>query len=308
MSLYASTAGPSGISPHQRRYSIEGRIFEAQKPSPGLHVVATPIGHLGDITLRALAVLAGVDEILCEDTRVTSKLIHRYEIASKLIPYHDHNAAKLRPVILEKLRAGGALALVSDAGTPLVSDPGYKLVREAIAEGLRVEAIPGASAAMAGLILSGLPTDRFFFAGFLPEKSGERRRLLDELKAIPATLVFFESGHRILTSLADIAERMGERRVAVLREMTKLHEEAIRGTPEEVAASLADRETIKGEITLVIAPPHAQVPQPLEIDAALTAAAKELPKAKAAALVAQQFGVPRQELYARLLALERDDE
>lgn len=308
MSSTAPFAGPTGISPHHRRYSIEGRVFEAQKPGCGLHVVATPIGHLGDVTLRALAILAGVDEIFCEDTRVTSKLIQRYEIASKLTPYHDHNAAKLRPLILQKLAAGGTLALVSDAGTPLVSDPGYKLVREAIAGGIRVEAIPGASAAMTGLVLSGLPTDRFLFAGFLPEKSGERARLLEELKTIPATLVFFESGRRILAALADIAGRLGPRRLAVLREMTKLHEEAVRGSPEEVAAILSGRETIKGEITLVIAPPLAQVPEPGEIDAALIAAAKELPKAQAAARVAQQFGVPRKELYTRLLALERDDD
>ncbi|CAN5250525.1 16S rRNA (cytidine(1402)-2'-O)-methyltransferase [soil metagenome] len=308
MSSIVPFTGPTGISPHHRRYSIEGRVFEAQKPQPGLHVVATPIGHLGDVTLRALAILAGVDEILCEDTRVTSKLIQRYEIASKLTPYHDHNAAKLRPVILQKLAAGAALALVSDAGTPLVSDPGYKLVREAIASGFRVEAIPGASAAMTGLVLSGLPTDRFLFAGFLPEKSGERRRLLDEFKSLQATLVFFESGHRILASLADIAEHLGQRRLAVLREMTKLHEEGIRGTPHEVASVLSARETIKGEITLVIAPPLAEIPQPADIDAALIAAAKDLPKAKAAALVAQQFGVPRKDLYTRLLALERDDD
>lgn len=296
-----------GLAPHPRRYSIEGRAFEAQKPPPGLYVAATPIGHLGDITLRALAVLAGVDEILCEDTRVTAKLTQRYGIASKLTPYHDHNAAKLRPRILERLKAGAALALVSDAGTPLVSDPGYKLVREAIAAGIHVEAIPGASAALTGLLLSGLPSDRFLFAGFLPEKSGERRRVLEELKSIPATLVFFESGHRIVQTLADIAEQLGLRRVAVLREMTKLHEESLRGSAQEIAAVLAKRETIKGEITFVVSPPPRTEPDPGEIDAALIAAARDLPKAKAAARVAHALGLPRKHLYARLLALESDE-
>src|SRR5688572_11763159 len=180
-----------------RRYSIKGVAFEAESLAAGLHVTSTPIGHLADISLRAVNALAAADEILCEDTRVTGKLLQRYGISNRLIPYHDHNAAKLRPRILAELQAGRSLVLVSDAGTPLVSDPGFKLARAVIEAGLPLHVIPGASASLAALTLSGLPSDRFLFSGFLPEKQGERRRLLSELKNVPATLIFFESPRRI---------------------------------------------------------------------------------------------------------------
>lgn len=289
----------------RRRYSIKGTAFEAESLGPGLYVTATPIGHLGDISLRAVNALAAADAVLCEDTRVTGKLLQRYGISTRLVPYHDHNAAKLRPRILAELKAGKALVLVSDAGTPLVSDPGFKLARAVIAEGLPLTVIPGASAPLAALTLSGLPSDRFLFGGFLPEKTGERRRTLQSLKTVPATLIFFESPRRIIVALADIAQVLGDRVVAVTRELTKLHEEVLRGPAADVAQALAGRETIKGEITLVVAPPGDAAPPAADaIDEALREAAALMPKAKAASLVAERFGLVRKDLYARLLALD----
>jgi 16S rRNA (cytidine1402-2'-O)-methyltransferase len=295
----------SATSSPGRRYTIKGIVFEAESLAPGLHVTSTPIGHLADISLRAVNALAAADEILCEDTRVTGKLLQRYGISTRLVPYHDHNAAKLRPRILSELQAGRALVLVSDAGTPLVSDPGFKLARAVIEAGLPLHVIPGASAALAALTLSGLPSDRFMFCGFLPEKQGERRRLLTELKAVPATLIFFESPRRIEAALADIADVLGPRPVAVARELTKLYEEALRGEPLEVARVLAGRETVKGEITLVVAPPgDAPPPEPETIDQALREAAAIMPAGKAAAEVAHRFGLAKKELYDRLLVLK----
>lgn len=292
-------------SPANRRYSIKGVAFEAESLAPGLHVTSTPIGHLADISLRAVNALAAADEILCEDTRVTGKLLQRYGINTRLVPYHDHNAAKLRPRILAELQAGKALVLVSDAGTPLVSDPGFKLARAVIEAGLPLHVIPGASAPLAALALSGLPSDRFMFAGFLPEKQGERRRVLDELKAVPATLIFFESPRRIVAALADITERLGPRPVAVTRELTKLYEEALRGEALEVARLLSERDSIKGEITLVVAPPG-DAPPPAQdtLDAALLEAAATMPAGKAAAEIAHRFGLAKKELYERLLILK----
>jgi 16S rRNA (cytidine1402-2'-O)-methyltransferase len=292
-------------SPVSRRYTIKGVVFEAESLAPGLHVTSTPIGHLADISLRAINALAAADAILCEDTRVTGKLLQRYGISTRLVPYHDHNAAKLRPRILADLEAGKALVLVSDAGTPLVSDPGFKLARAVIEAGLPLHVIPGASAPLAALVLSGLPSDRFMFCGFLPEKQGERRRLLAELKAVPATLLFFESARRIEAALADIAETLGPRSVAVTRELTKLYEEALRGPADDVARRLSERETIKGEITLLVAPPLKDAPPaPETIDEALREAAAAMPAGKAAAEVAQRFGLAKKELYDRLLVLK----
>ena len=186
--------------------------MDAGSLAPGLHIVATPIGNLGDITLRALSTLAAADLIACEDTRVTRKLIDRYAISSPLIPYHDHNAATARPKLLARLAEGAAVALVSDAGTPLISDPGYKLVRAAQEAGHRVTALPGASAALAALTVAGLPTDQFLFAGFLPPKQAARRARIAELARIPATLVLFETGPRVTATLADLAAELGESR------------------------------------------------------------------------------------------------
>src|SRR5205809_1232673 len=208
-----------------RRYLFHGQSVVAPALPPGLHLVATPIGNLRDITLRALEVLSAADLIACEDTRVTRKLLDHYGIATALTPYHDHNAAEARPKLLARLADGAAIALVSDAGTPLVSDPGYKLVRAARDAGIPMTALPGPSAALAALTVSGLPTDRFFFEGFLPSKEGQRRMRIGELKRIPATLVLFETGARLAAALADLAAGLGGREAAICRELTKLYEE-----------------------------------------------------------------------------------
>jgi 16S rRNA (cytidine1402-2'-O)-methyltransferase len=222
---------------------------------PGLYLVATPIGNLGDISLRALAVLARADLIAAEDTRHSKKLLSHFGISGELTPYHEHNAAKGRPRLLARLRAGASVALISDAGTPLISDPGYKLVREALDEDFTVTSIPGPSAAIAALTSSGLPTDTFLFAGFLPPKSGPRRARLEELKSVPATLVFFETAPRLAKSLAEMAEVLGAREAAIAKELTKLHETMMRGTPDRLAGELSHSDQLKGEFVLVVAPP-----------------------------------------------------
>ncbi len=211
------------------------RAKDIIKPEPGLYVTATPIGNLSDMTYRAVEILKNCDLVLCEDTRQTAKLMQAYGIDTPRAPYHEHNAAKVRPGIIRKLQEGAAIALVSDAGTPLISDPGYKLVREAIAAGHRVTTLPGPSAPLAALVLSGLPSDRFLFAGFLPPKSAGRRAALAELAAVPATLVMFESAGRLADSLADMAAVLGPRPAAVARELTKLYEEVRRGRLDELA-------------------------------------------------------------------------
>lgn len=291
------------VSHNERRYAIGSAGFAADALSPGLYVTATPIGNLSDITIRALQTLAAADAILCEDTRMTSRLADRYAIQSPLIAYHEHNAAKVRPSILRRLTDGAALALVSDAGMPLVSDPGYRLVSEAVAQGITVTVVPGASAVLAGLALSALPTDKFCFLGFLPARAGERRRLLEDFGRLPATLVFFESPGRVLASLAAIAELYPSRQVAVARELTKLHEEVLRGTAGEVAAGLGARPAIKGEITLLMAPCHERAaPGEASIDAAIADALQAHSASAAAAEVARRLGIPRREVYARILA------
>jgi 16S rRNA (cytidine1402-2'-O)-methyltransferase len=284
-------------------YTIGTAEFTADRLAPGLHIVATPIGNLGDITIRALSTLAACETLLCEDTRTTSKLLTRYGIRAKTMPYHEHNAAKMRPLIIAKLRGGEAIALVSDAGMPLVSDPGYRLVQDCIAEGIAVTAVPGASSVLTALALSGLPTDRFTFIGFLPAKGGDRKRLLREFSDAPSTLITFESPHRILDALADIGETLGHRTIAVTRELTKLHEEVLRGNAGEVAETLSARETIKGEITIVIDPPTDEIPASDEdVDSAIDDALASLPASKAAAQVAKALKLPKQDIYARILA------
>src|SRR5580698_2202605 len=248
---------PTGHRDRERRYTLGGFAFDAGKAAPGLHIVATPIGNLGDITLRALATLAGADLIACEDTRVTHKLLDRYAIVTPLTPYHDHNATAARPRLLQRLAEGAAIALVSDAGTPLVSDPGYKLVRAVQEAGYSVTSLPGPSAPLAALAVAGLPTDQFFFAGFLPPKQTARRARIAELARIPATLVFFETGPRVVATLADLAAGLGSREAALCRELTKLHEEVRRGDLETLARTYAAGGELRGEIVLVIAPPAA---------------------------------------------------
>src|SRR6202047_3127738 len=240
--------GPSG-----RTFSVGGHILPARRPVPGLYLVATPIGNLGDITLRALETLAGVDVIACEDTRITRRLTERYAIAGLLKPYHEHNAALARPKILERLAQGASIALVSDAGTPLISDPGFKLVREVCAAGHQVIALPGPSSVLAALAVAALPTDRFYFEGFLPSKATARRTRLSELSRIDATLVMFESGGRVQATLSDLADIMGTRDAAICREMTKLHED-IRRAPIAELAQAADGIETRGEFVLVIGP------------------------------------------------------
>jgi 16S rRNA (cytidine1402-2'-O)-methyltransferase len=302
---HASPAGQEALS--QRRYVLAGHSVDVGRIAPGLHVVATPIGNLGDITLRALATLAGADLIACEDTRVTRKLVDRYAIVTPLTPYHDHNAPTARPKLLRRLAEGAAIALVSDAGTPLVSDPGFKLVCAAQEAGYAVTALPGASALLAALAVAGLPTDQFFFAGFLPSKQGARRARIAELARIPATLVLFEAGPRIAAALADLAAGLGNRRAALCRELTKIHEEVRRGDLSALAQSCAIGE-VRGEIVLVIAPPIApEQPKTDDIDLLLRQALARVSLKDAVGEVAQATGMPRRELYQRALALAKED-
>lgn len=263
--------------------------------------MATPIGNARDVSLRALDVLAGADLIAAEDTRVTAKLLAIFSISRPLVAYNDHNAPHERPKLMKKLRDGARVALVSDAGTPLVSDPGYKLVREALAEGIAVHAVPGASAPLAALALAGLPTDRFLFAGFLPPKSAERHTVLADLKSLRATLVFFEAPQRLAASLADLAEVFGPRPAAVTRELTKLHEEVRRGDLAVLARHYASAEPPKGEITLVVGGAADEAPDFARIDAALDKALAYMPVRAAVDLVSEMLEAPRREVYARAL-------
>lgn len=274
--------------------------------SAGLYVVATPIGHARDIGLRALDVLKHCDAIVAEDTRVTAKLLAIHGISKPLSAYNDHNAARERPKLLKRLQDGARLVLVSDAGTPLVSDPGFKLVRAALAEGLPVHAIPGASALLAALTLAGLPTDRFVFAGFLPPKPGERRSALADLKGLKASLVFYEAPQRLAASLADMADTLGPRPAAVARELTKLHEEVRRGDLKALAAHYAEAGPPKGEITVVVGPAEAAQPDMDRADRLLEQALAFMPVKAAVDLVAEALGLPRRAVYARALALKPD--
>jgi 16S rRNA (cytidine1402-2'-O)-methyltransferase len=279
---------------------------DAAELAPGLYVTATPIGNARDITLRALDVLAGCDAIAAEDTRVTAKLLAIHNIARPLTAYNDHNGARERPKLLARLKHGAKIALVSDAGTPLVSDPGYKLVREALAEGIPVHAVPGASATLTALALAGLPTDRFLFAGFLPAKAGERGSVLEELKGVRATLIFFESAQRLGESLAQMADVLGDRAVAVTRELTKLHEEVRRGTLAILAAQYAGESPPKGEVTVLVGPPSGAAADFGRIDALLAQALPFMPVKAAAELIALALDVPRKMVYERALEQNRD--
>jgi 16S rRNA (cytidine1402-2'-O)-methyltransferase len=301
--------GATSIGPGSERSEPNQQASGSKRPPPGLYVVATPIGNAADVTLRALALLREADVIACEDTRVTAKLLALHGISTSLLAYHDHNAERMRPLLLERLRQGEAVALVSDAGTPLVSDPGFKLVRDAIAQGLPVRTLPGASAPLAALVLSGLPTDRFFFGGFLPAKAAARRRALDEVAAVPATLIFFEAAPRLADALADMAEILGDRPAAVARELTKLHEEVRHGMLKEIARHYAASGAPKGEIVIVVAPPEKGVAAPAQetLDAQLLAALDAMSLRDASAAVAAATGLPRRDVYARALALRGED-
>jgi 16S rRNA (cytidine1402-2'-O)-methyltransferase len=302
----ADRTTPDEPSRGPRVYRIDGRELAARPLSPGLYLVATPIGNLGDVTLRALETLAAADLVACEDTRVTARLLERYGIRTALTPYHDHNAAAARPKILARIRDGGAVALVSDAGTPLVSDPGYRLVRAAQEEGFAVTAVPGPSAVLAALAVAGLPTDRFFFEGFLPPKDAARRARIAELARIPATLVLFETGPRIADALAALADGLGDRMAAVCRELTKLHEEVRRDTLTALARAYAAGGETRGEFVLVIAPPEAPAASAEEIDELLRQALRTQTVKDAVGAVAAATGEPRAQVYRRALALSKE--
>jgi 16S rRNA (cytidine1402-2'-O)-methyltransferase len=308
MSARSPLVSPLQASPAEpaRQYVLNGTALIVPQLAAGLYLVATPIGNLGDITLRALEVLAAADLIACEDTRRTGKLLSRYGIARPMSPYHDHNAEAARPKLLAQLAGGASIALVSDAGSPLVSDPGYKLVREAARAGLSVTALPGASAVLAALTVSALPTDRFFFEGFLPAKSGQRRSHIAALKLIPATLVVFETGPRMAAALADLHAGLGEREAAICRELTKMHEEVRRGTLKGLADVYRGEAEMRGEFVIVIAPPDLQADRsPVDLDELLRDALGRLSLKEAVAEVAIVTGAGRRAVYQRALALER---
>jgi 16S rRNA (cytidine1402-2'-O)-methyltransferase len=297
------TDDPAGNATAKRAAAVLDGLLARALP-PGLYLVATPIGNLGDITLRALATLAQADVIYCEDTRHSRTLLAHYSIAHPLRPYHEHNAERERPRILAELAAGKSVALISDAGTPLVSDPGYKLVRACLHEGHRVTSLPGASALLAAIGGAGLATDTFLFAGFLPAKQGARRERLAELSAVPATLVLFEAPTRLAESLADIAAVLGAREAAVARELTKLHEEVRRGTPAELA-TWAEEEQPKGEMVVLVGPPLAQAVTDEAIAAKLAPLLGDMSLSEAAKAVADALGVPKGRAYDVGLALKK---
>lgn len=276
-----------------------------QKLSSGLVVVATPIGNAADISLRALDVLSRADLVACEDTRVTAKLLARHGIRASTQPYHEHNADKVRPQLMERMKQGETIALVSDAGTPLVSDPGYKLVRACHDEGVPVTAVPGPSSVMTALVLSGLPSDRFLFVGFVAQKSAARRAQLAEVADVRATLIVMESAKRLAGSLADMAAQLGPRPAAVTRELTKLFEEVRRGPLDELAAHYAEAGPPKGEVVVVIGPPDkdAAIADDATVDAHLKEALATLSVRDAAHSVAEATGRPRRDVYKRALAL-----
>ena len=281
------------------------RTEATQALDPGLYIVATPIGNLRDITLRAIETLRAADEILAEDTRVARRLMDAHDIRSKVTPYHDHNGAKRRPEILQKLSEGAVIAQISDAGTPMVSDPGWKLARDAMDAGHRVIPLPGASALLAGLVASGLASDRFMFCGFLPPKSGARQKALKDLATVPGTLVFYESGPRLTDCLRDAATVLGEQReAAVCRELTKLFEETRRGSLQSLADHYSEAGYPKGEIVVLVGPPIKAQADEETVDTALRHALETQSVKQAAAEIADLFDLPKRQVYQRALALK----
>jgi 16S rRNA (cytidine1402-2'-O)-methyltransferase len=292
-----------------RIFTIGQTEIAARPLPPALYLVATPIGNLGDITLRALETLAAADVLACEDTRVTRVLLDRYGIRQKPLAYHEHNAAEAGPRLIAALEAGQSVALVSDAGTPLVSDPGYRLVGEAVQRGLRVVPVPGASSVLTALSAAGLPTDAFMFAGFLPVKDGQRRTRLEELRGAPATLVFFESPRRLDDTLRAMADVFGPDRPAVVcRELTKTYEEFRRGPLAELAAHYAEAGAPKGEVVVCVAQAQDAPATAQDVDRMLLSLAAEMPASKAAAEAARMTGGHKPDLYRRLLELRAADD
>ena len=306
---YRSDSAPQGTNPHG--FQPSGPAGESKPPEaevgPGVIVVATPIGNAGDLGYRGASILAGVDVIACEDTRITAKLLAIYGIQTPTLSYHEHNARQQLPLLMERLKNGKAVALVSDAGTPLVSDPGYRLVEAALASNIPVTAVPGPSAVMAALVLSGLPTDRFFFQGFLPNKAGQRRNALRALAAVPSSLVILESANRLAAMLSDAALELGERSAAVTRELTKKFEEVRRDRLGSLAAHYSEFGAPKGEVTVVIGPPAvASKVTDEELRQMLANALKGTSVRDAAASVAIATGLPKRRIYALALALGKE--
>jgi 16S rRNA (cytidine1402-2'-O)-methyltransferase len=290
-----------------KTFTLFGHLQLAPSLSPGLYIVATPIGNLGDISIRALATLAASDIILVEDKRVSKGLLTHYGIKTKMVSYHEHNAEAMRPEIMEKLSAGMSIAQISDAGTPLISDPGFKLVEAALEGGQTVVPIPGASAILTALVGAGLPTDKFFFEGFLPNKSAERRRRIRELEAVPGTLVFFEAPHRVEESLADLAAVLGDRPAAAARELTKKFEDIRRGSLNELAKAYANGAEMRGEFVLLVAASSCEdvVLSDADIDTHLQKAMITHSAKDAAAIVSANLGLQKRQVYARAIILQR---
>lgn len=286
------------------RPADEGSGETATRLPPGLYIVAGPIGNLEDLTARAARILRQADVVACEDTRVTAKLLRAAGSDRPMLPYHDHSAPHVTSRLLERMTRE-SVALVSDAGTPLISDPGYGLVHAARAQGIPVTSAPGPSAAVMALSISGLPTDRFLFAGFLPPRAAARDKAIAGLAGVPATLVFYETGPRLAATLAALAAALGDREAVVARELTKRHEEVLSGTLTDLATRLAGTEP-RGEIVLVVGPPHEEVTGAEALDQALRTALKTMAPGKAAASVAAALGVPRGEAYARAMTLKAD--
>ncbi|WP_082735706.1 16S rRNA (cytidine(1402)-2'-O)-methyltransferase [Polycladidibacter stylochi] len=299
---------PIESSQDDNHYFIKDHQFSAPRQQSGLYIVATPIGNLGDITIRALETLASCDIIACEDTRITGVLLQRYGIRSRMINYHEHNGEKQRPVILDAIKAGKAVALVSDAGTPLISDPGYKLVQAIQEEGLKVFPIPGASALLCGLVASGLPSDTVIFGGFLPHKSSGRKKRLNELKSLSGTIVLYESPHRLVASLKDMIEVFGpQHQAAVTRELTKRYEDISRCTLQELVGQY-EGDRVRGEIVILLEPYTAQEDTTADSTMLLQEALKTLPISAAAKQVAKATGIDRKTLYAKALAMKETGE
>lgn len=291
-------------------YTAFGMKAEAEPLTPGLHIVATPIGNLKDVSFRALGTLAAADVVFAEDTRVSRKLLAHYGITTPLIAYHEHNAAEMRPKIIARLKEGQALALISDAGTPLVSDPGYRLVEAVLAEGFNVVPVPGPSAVLAALVAAGLPTDRFFFEGFLPPKSAARRERLAALATISATLVFFKSPHRLVDMLRDALETLGDRTAVVARELTKLYETVRRGTLQNLTSEFEAASRPKGEIVVLIGATVTsdKLNEATEgLDGRLRQHLTHLSVKDAVAVAVEETGLPRRQVYARAVALAKGD-
>lgn len=293
--------------PKSKNYLLAGVMQTARPLEAGLYVVATPIGNLGDVTIRALETLAAVDVIACEDTRTSRTFLQRYGIKTKTVSYHDHNQSESGAKLISSLKQGMSIALISDAGTPLISDPGERLVAQAKAAGVRTIPIPGASAILAALSAAGLPSERFFFEGFLPAKSAQRRARLASLGSFDSTSVFYEAPHRLSETLADMAEIFGPaRRGAMCRELTKTFEEIVTMPLGELSARYPDHAIVKGEIVLVIEPPHALETDIADVDAILKSLSKEMSASKAAAEASRLTGITKTELYQRLLDMKND--